>query len=1489
MIRPRAAIQVNDHNIFRLLKAHVTEARLVMHNILRWGCQKSQTQTFEDYIINDLGVARNIYNKRLDRKQKESIKSNPVGSKFDITLLYKIIQIACHSLAPFYDSKWTDDDPTRLEFLLTCIKNSRNDLAHGVTQCNKTEMVERIEQLRDLLKNTVKIGGELYGVDPVEVKDLTSEINTNLNNIRDQPFTHDNINQYRQAVLFDSLRSVMCDNGTTELGRTHSKKVYLNPLSLINDSQCHFHVRAIFTGLLIQSVRANRRHVSVNFEDLLDYCDPSFSVTPVDEDYVGDSIREVPDDVVKASVLLLEGRVGSGKTTLLKMVMSEWITGSGAVKGLSVYDLLFYVKCSDSTTDSLTKLLTLEMPETASRFCEYDLLQILLSLKVLVLMDGLDELSQSSEKIFREILAVMNSSNITLICTTRPEKIKEIKTIVSDKVNIVRLKIQGIPREKKQDFVRVYHEELRQKRLSDQDTERLVQFVGEAPVHLQDFLTHPLNLVLLSFLWVRVQGKISQLTSSTMLYIEIHELLKERMYERLKQNAITQHLPITQIQEKCKQLLSVLYQAALNSVWRKAISLDPKITHKLSDQCSRLELPPEEVLSTFLVSVLIDTPGGYVNQLSFPHKGIHDFYAANHVIELIRNTFYEGDGSILGELKSLFRKVGLSNYKIQQMPNSTADHRKQRTIRQILNKLHKDDQQSFQISIYRNVLHHLVGLLKVDGPDAIKQHAQEAVELLKSTNMSFEQLVDILTETDCNMDLAKEVSKFLPKKEWTVTNEHVQAAASLLCFNSPRRLIIDIMDDPNQIAHLESLMEATSRCNCVVQLYLHHHWRYPNAGSSDSFLSILVTGKRPVNTSGHGSQDDFHTQDLPSGHRSQDDLHTQDLPSDHGSQDDLHTQDLPSDHGSQDDLHTQDLPSDHGSQDDLHTQDLPSDHGSQDDLHTQDLPSDHGSQDDLHTQDLPSDHRSQDDLHTQDPPSAHGSLDLTTFRDDLYSGHWSREHLFSGSQTELLSGSPEDLLTTRDGPLGHNNLAVNHTNSNYDLCDRASTLREGRSYLTEALGRFGAQTTRDLLPNTLTDLHIALADDDDALAWQKITGALCTLFPDLRHLWVHVVVGVCSELLPRLPRLHFRPRLYLSGVGDEDVHGRSGGLMVASSALTYTPVLQLNELVLSRLNCPFSKVDEDDIWFDESIYEQVHEYDKLPVQLDIPATISETEEEFDNKLTKYIHPGNASSVPDSTYTELPPLLPGAPLSTGVKVSEGFISDHNDRVGQQRVSSESVHPLHQRPPGPNRGNNEDSIYLRGPNRDNDHRPHLRGPNRGNNKDSIYLNGPNRDNDHRPHLRGPNSGNNEDSIYLRVPNRDNDHRPHLQGPNRGNNEDSIYLRGPNRDNDHRPHLRGPNSGNNEDSIYLRGPNRDNDHRPHLRGPNSGNNEDSIYLRGPNRDNDHRPHLRGPNSGNNEDSIYLRGPNRDNDHRPHLRGPNSGNNEDSIYLRGPNRDNN
>ena len=803
----------------RVLKALTSQGSFTLLQVLKWGCPaKTDLQTYEEYLI-DSGMTRTVYKNAFDKQQREKISSNRSGDKFDISLLFKMIQRACHSLAPFGDNVWTVLDDTKLEYLLTCIKKERNNLVHDLPVFTQDTMKDTIESLRETLKNVIQKSGTLYSVNTGTVNFMLGHIDYQITNIRDQPFAPVDLHDYNNLPLFESLKDLWRVSGAQELKQKYGSKTLFNPLYFLDKHECHLKVASVFVRPTIEDNKDGRPTNSVHFMDLLEHLNTT-----------------TPD-----SLMILEGQPGVGKTTLLRFYVDEWIAGGGNIKGLSHYDLVLHFECRDTTIDSLTELLRSHMPKTTSKIHKNDLVHILLSLKVMVLVDGIDELNEASQKALKEILNRKSSHNFTLICTSRPERIPDLHLMVSDRMKVVNMIIQGIPEQERGKFVQEYHNELKQHGvITGLDINGLLEYLRQVPPHLQDFLRFPLNLVMLTFLWDDPNSRVRDITSTTALYLETHNLLIKKLHERLMNQPSTPYMSLTDLTTKCETFLAYMYMEALRAQAHDVVFLDKGKTKNLIKVCESLNLPAQEIFSAFLVSASNDRSLTHSERVKFPHKSLQDFHAANFLTFLLEENLVPDDPMYK---RKCYESDHCSKQKILKHIQESLGQ--PFSIRSVLVKFSKDQAETQDFWKYRNIIFQLVYLLHKSDPNILAHYAEEVVTLWDTgERMMFPHWADLLKESQYNPTLAQNISKVLDTCDWRVEDQHVKAAVVLLPHNCPSVLHITVNNDPKDVPDLHDLMETVAAThNCRISINFNHHWLYPERGLSNSLLQKLVPSR----------------------------------------------------------------------------------------------------------------------------------------------------------------------------------------------------------------------------------------------------------------------------------------------------------------------------------------------------------------------------------------------------------------------------------------------------------------------------------------------------------------------------------------------------------------------------------------------------------------------------------------------------------------------
>nr|XP_027225639.1 uncharacterized protein LOC113817750 [Penaeus vannamei]XP_027225640.1 uncharacterized protein LOC113817750 [Penaeus vannamei]XP_027225641.1 uncharacterized protein LOC113817750 [Penaeus vannamei] len=601
-----------DRCLLRLQKIMKRDARDVLHYVFLLGTRdRDVTKPLDSYLFS-LGFTVHQLRARFNKSQREKFLSDYDGHSYDVSLLWTCIMLTCfrHDPKLFWVTSY-------LESLISAIKNFRNTMMHDGFTGSQTDFMQEMEKIRKTLIEILTTAGEVYGVDDQTISQKVQNLNLSINKVRDDSFDSWDITSYQNENLFSLKLEMILSDGVQELRSLYSQWSCVTPVTFLFDDM-QLKVDAIYTSLSIVKGGPEGCNQEINYEDIIQYAQTSNTQT---------SLSNV------AQIILLEGVSGSGKSTLAKVLMSQWIAKKSAVKGLADFDLLIYVECRNSSLTTFSHYLSSLMPKTASSFMLDDLLKCVLNLRLLMIVDGLDELNENSSSFLAEILQLKRTVDITIFCTTRPEKVKQFWKLVPEGFQVTSLVIMGVPESRRIDFVLKYYNEMK-KTHTIHNTEGLTRFLTSSS--LRDHWRLPLNLMLVAMLWAKSSGsKEDSLSTTTKLYIEFQRITKEKLICRIKGNEKTRHLE--NLEEKLEKFLSTLYWEALRSLGHDDIFLPDESTSRLRDACISVGLPCEEVFGAFFMQMNTWTSSGPHTRTSFFHKGMQDFYAALFILKKLNN------------------------------------------------------------------------------------------------------------------------------------------------------------------------------------------------------------------------------------------------------------------------------------------------------------------------------------------------------------------------------------------------------------------------------------------------------------------------------------------------------------------------------------------------------------------------------------------------------------------------------------------------------------------------------------------------------------------------------------------------------------------------------------------------------------------------------------------------------------------------------------
>nr|XP_027227399.1 uncharacterized protein LOC113819364 [Penaeus vannamei] len=814
----------SQHMTFALYEMTTHTSKKVLLFILEWGTpRRDASKTFYEYLLQVKRMSLTTIRKQFNQSQRQKIeKSGDIGT-FDVSLIFLCIVHGCDGLAPPGDAKWTTRAET-LERYVTSIKTYRNNFLHGEYDITHTEFLKVTEELRDLLNKTLERAAEIYNIGDEILQGILQDINTEINSLRNNPSQATN----SHALFLDRQRQMVKVEGKLELKKIYREESSFGPASnLLGKSKVR--VDKVFTTMEIKQEGSQTQFIQ--YSELLAKAEE----------------RRV-DNGKDCSVLLIEGPAGVGKTTLTRKMISDWASGTSSMETLTDYDFVLLSRCRDEI-HSLGNLLGTLMPKIKIKVqSDNDMMNYLSGNRLMFIVDGLDEMNSASDRVLREIMGMSRDDDITVLCTTRPNKVPDFKRYVPDKFDIMHVKVLGIEENKREEFVRNYSLALQDPGTENKDISGLLRYLARKDSRMQAHWRFPFNLVLVTILWFFDPQAVNSLTTATELFTKTHELCIKRLLQRLSDHEETRTVEGFELRDKVKKVMKKLCKEAFLSHCDNAVVLSRPSVERLKGACRPPRLPANEVLGAFLV--LATSLTGDEEKYSFPHKSMQDFLAAMHVKEIIMADevglnipeIIDGFENVLSHQEvpqnisnSLINEINLVLLKCQREAS-----RQLPSIQSVLEGATKEaalyigQETKLDLVKYQNILIHLTGLLHLGGKTLAEERATELVELLKATGIrDTSQWLDLLSEVKCDNTITALISKKIDLTGCIfIRDEHLAAFLRVLSHARPSPLVLDISGDPEDIPSLSELLRAMKGKTWEVRLWLRHDFRHPRAGGS---------------------------------------------------------------------------------------------------------------------------------------------------------------------------------------------------------------------------------------------------------------------------------------------------------------------------------------------------------------------------------------------------------------------------------------------------------------------------------------------------------------------------------------------------------------------------------------------------------------------------------------------------------------------------------
>ena len=218
----------------------------------------------------------------------------------------------------------------------------------------------------------------------------------------------------------------------------------------------------------------------------------------------------------KDVMTIVEGNPGIGKTTFCLQLAYEWASQSNSAISVPEFELVLLLKCRDIDGD-LTKAITEQLfPKDMSKDAREELFRFLEDIenqeRVLIILDGLDELAENSKHYADDLLHRERWACCYVLATTRQEKGIEVRKQPEFVFNLF-LQIEGFTQEDSFEYIRRHFKIAGSEHSSK--GEKLIAEIKENAL-LRDLQTNPLNLLLLCVVYEDHEGELP--SSRTDLY-----------------------------------------------------------------------------------------------------------------------------------------------------------------------------------------------------------------------------------------------------------------------------------------------------------------------------------------------------------------------------------------------------------------------------------------------------------------------------------------------------------------------------------------------------------------------------------------------------------------------------------------------------------------------------------------------------------------------------------------------------------------------------------------------------------------------------------------------------------------------------------------------------------------------------------------------------------------------------------------------------------
>ena len=339
----------------------------------------------------------------------------------------------------------------------------------------------------------------------------------------------------------------------------------------------------------------------------------------------------------KARMVLVEGSPGIGKTTFCLKIANDWVRNAIPKKyDFPVFKLMLLLKCRDMDGDVMQAIDDQLLPEDIPEKKKKELLDYIWDEKkqekILIILDGLDELPQKAEQFVDKLLRRKVLPHCSVLATSRQEKGIEIR---QGHAFDILLQINGFTIEDASEYIRKHFRTVGQVDLLK--GERLIQAIQEN-TFLQALRRYPLNLLLLCIIFEDHEGKLP--SNCTKLYQIIYCCLLRRFCS--KNDMEVDKDDDKALEERFEDSMLLLGELA----WRCLVQERPSFLQEELYKLEKVRKSGRGVSAARMGLVFLEASVKKLNpkhEYHFLHRTFQEFLAGAYLVQLMKGNISNFD------------------------------------------------------------------------------------------------------------------------------------------------------------------------------------------------------------------------------------------------------------------------------------------------------------------------------------------------------------------------------------------------------------------------------------------------------------------------------------------------------------------------------------------------------------------------------------------------------------------------------------------------------------------------------------------------------------------------------------------------------------------------------------------------------------------------------------------------------------------------------